>query len=208
MPAKMKTAVAVMFLPCRRQPLVGQVEDADEQRDQDDPRQRDEVGRLSGMQLVQVPVDALRERPADALDLGDVVDRRGLHAAQAAEVPRSAPGGASRRCPGSRSASRWCAPCRAARGARRSRSGAPRRGSPGSGAARDATARAAACAPRPRGSAPPRRACAPGPLATPTTHTWCRPRSCRTAAATLTCPLPPSIRIRSGILPASAVTRS
>src|ERR1051325_1790665 len=33
-----------------------------------------------------MPVDALRERPADAFDLGDVVDRRRLHAAQAAEV--------------------------------------------------------------------------------------------------------------------------
>src|SRR5205085_690671 len=31
-------------------------------------------------------VDALGERPADALDLGDIVDRRGLHAAQAAEM--------------------------------------------------------------------------------------------------------------------------
>src|ERR1051325_11548211 len=33
-----------------------------------------------------MPVDALRERPADAFDLGDVVDRRRLYAAQAAEV--------------------------------------------------------------------------------------------------------------------------
>src|SRR5919109_3269880 len=31
-------------------------------------------------------IDALGERPADALDLGDVVDRRRLHATQAAEV--------------------------------------------------------------------------------------------------------------------------
>src|ERR671915_2102187 len=35
---------------------------------------------------MQMPVDALGERPADALDLGDVVDRRGLHAAQPAEM--------------------------------------------------------------------------------------------------------------------------
>src|ERR1051326_2614275 len=33
-----------------------------------------------------MPVDALGERPADAADLGDVVDRRRLHAAQAAEM--------------------------------------------------------------------------------------------------------------------------
>src|SRR5437588_9909231 len=31
-------------------------------------------------------VNPLGERPADALDLGDIVDRRGLHAAQAAEM--------------------------------------------------------------------------------------------------------------------------
>ena len=35
---------------------------------------------------MQVPVDALGERAADAFDLGDVVHRRGLHAAQAAEM--------------------------------------------------------------------------------------------------------------------------
>src|SRR5687768_11538214 len=35
---------------------------------------------------MQVAVDALGERPADALDLGDVVDGGGLDAAQAAEM--------------------------------------------------------------------------------------------------------------------------
>ena len=43
---------------------------------------------------------------------------------------------------------------------------------------------------------------------TPTTQAWCKPRSASAARATPTCPLPPSIRIRSGIFPASAVTRS
>src|SRR2546429_4438664 len=36
--------------------------------------------------FVQVPVDALGERAADAVHFGDVVDRRRLYAAQAAEV--------------------------------------------------------------------------------------------------------------------------
>src|SRR5947209_5445824 len=36
--------------------------------------------------LVQVPVDALGERAADPFHLGDVVDRRCLDAAQAAEM--------------------------------------------------------------------------------------------------------------------------
>ena len=70
----------------------------------DDPRQGDEVRDVerhhARRRLVQVLVDALGERPADARDLGDVVDRRGLHAAQSAEVLRAAPGGAWRRCPG------------------------------------------------------------------------------------------------------------
>ena len=35
---------------------------------------------------MKVPVDALRKRSADPFDLCDVVDRGGLHAAQAAEV--------------------------------------------------------------------------------------------------------------------------
>src|SRR5688572_25756536 len=35
---------------------------------------------------MQMLIDALGERAADAFHLGDVVDRRGLHAAQAAEM--------------------------------------------------------------------------------------------------------------------------
>src|SRR4051812_38907564 len=35
---------------------------------------------------MEMPVDALRERPADAFHLRDIVDRRRLHAAQAAEM--------------------------------------------------------------------------------------------------------------------------
>ena len=73
----MKIAVAVMFCVSRDEPVLGQVEDADEERDQDDPRQRDEVRdveRIMRPRLVQVAVDALGERPADAFHLGDVVD--------------------------------------------------------------------------------------------------------------------------------------
>src|SRR5688500_2744869 len=44
------------------------------------------IMRLASRGSVQMPVDTLRERPADTGDLRDVVHRGGLHAAQAAEV--------------------------------------------------------------------------------------------------------------------------
>src|ERR1051325_1492750 len=56
---------------------------------------RDSVTRLGTLstifisaprRFVQVAVDALRERTADALHLGDIVDRGGLHAPQSAEM--------------------------------------------------------------------------------------------------------------------------
>ena len=45
------------------------------------------------------------------------------------------------------------------------------------------------------------RACAPRPWPRRSSRIWCRPRSAITPRAALSCPRPPSMRIRSGVLP-------